>query len=102
MSLLKLSNIQDSEWYIPLNNLYPHGKRGYLTKQFSPRQKTMRKCQELAFYTQELPIIVSDNYNVKKFFDKKYIYSQIINIVIQKNPKNALHKNSFRRTAGLL
>lgn len=101
MSLLKLSKIQDSEWYIPLN-IYSHGEKGYKTKKFSPREKTKRKCQEIAFYTTELPIVQHYKYDMWKYFDKQYIYKQIIDIVVQKNPRNMFRRNSMRRTAGLV
>lgn len=98
MSLLKLSKTQDSEWYTPVNT-YPFGKKSFLTKKFSPREKTMRRCKEISFYSSLLPVIKTD---VWKFFDKVYVYSQIIDIVIQKNPHNAINKNSIRRTARLV
>lgn len=102
MSLLQLSNTQDCEWYLPRGSAYPYGKKGYKTKQFSPREKTIRKCKEIAFYSTELPIIQHHKYNMWKYFDKSYVYSQIIDIVMQKNPKDVLYKNSIRRTKPLL
>ena len=101
MSLLKLSKIQDSEWYIPLST-HPHGENGYKTKKFSPREKVIRKCKEVAFYTTELPIVQHHKYNMWKYFDKQYVYKQIIDIVVQKNPRNMFQRNSMRRTVGLV
>lgn len=101
MSLLQLSNTKDSEWYLP-STYHPFGKKSYETKQYSPREKKIRQCKELAFYTTELPVIQHNKYNMWKYFDKTYVYSQIVDIVIQKNPRNVLHKNSMRRTRPLL
>lgn len=101
MSLLKLSNAQDSEWYIPAHT-HPFGDKSYVTKKFSPREKTKRKCEELNFFYTYLPIIYNNQYRyLWKYFDKNFLYSQIINIVIQKNPKVILKNTAFRRTAGL-
>ena len=73
MSLLKLSTIQDSEWY--LSEFYsPYGKKSNATKRFSPREKTIRKCKEVAFYMTELPVIQHYKYNMWKYFDKIYVY----------------------------
>lgn len=100
MSLLKLKDTFNNEWYIPRGSLYPHGKRGYITKQFSPRIKTMRKCKELSFYTVELPVLINNNYKFK-YFSAHYVYSQIIDVVLQIHPDGALNQNSIRRIARL-
>ena len=106
MSLLKLSKIQDSEWYIPLN-IYPHGEKGYKTKKFRRfmgKEATLMKwiSKEIAFYTTELPIVQHHKYDMWKYFDKQYIYKQIIDIVVQKNPRNMFQRNSMHRTVGLV
>ena len=101
MSLLKLSKTQDSEWYIPLST-HPHGENGYKTKKFSPREKAIRKCKEIAFYMTELPVMQHHKYNMWKYFDKVYVYSQIIDIVLQKKTRLTLNTSSIRRTKPLL
>ena len=101
MSLLMLSSIQDSEWYIP-TDYSPFGAKSSATKKFSPREITKRKCKEIAFYMTELPVVQHHKYNMWKYFDRKYVYSQVIDIVIQKNPRNVFQKNAMRRTVRLV
>ena len=100
MSLLKLKDTFNNEWYIPRGSLYPHGKKGYATKQFSPRIITMRKCQELAFYTVELLVLINNNYQFK-YSSAHYVYSQIMDVVLQIHSDRVLNQNSIKRIARL-
>lgn len=96
MSLLTLRRIQNSKWYIPINT-YPYGAGSYETKKFSPQEKTIRKCREINFFQIELPIIQHDKYNMWKYFDRKYIYSQIAEVLFCKNETEFHAQNIIRR-----
>ena len=100
MSLLQLTKINNSEWYIP-RSTYPHGAKGYRTQQFSPSRKSMRKCQELAFFMTELPVVQHYKYNMWKYFDKQYVYKQIVDIVLQCSPHDLLKSTLMLRVRGL-
>lgn len=100
MSLLKLSSLPDNAWYLP-RDTYPYGKEGYKTKKFSPSEKVIRKCREINFFQVELPIIQHNKYNMWKYFEKGYIYSQIVDILLSKRASTFHRMPCIRRVRGL-
>ena len=96
MSLLVLSKIQDSKWYIS-GRTHLYGNKSYETKKFSPQEKTIRKCREINFFRIELPIIQHDKYNIWKHFDRKYVYGQIMEVLLYKDEFKFKKQNIIRR-----
>lgn len=100
MSLLKLSSLPDNEWYLPHGFLL-HSREGYRTRKYSPPKQTIRKCREINFFQVELPIIQHNKYNMWKYFEKGYIYSQIVDILLSKRASMFQRMLCIRRVRGL-